>query len=68
MSEDESLWCGENRKYSARLADQMEHLFDRIIDAKAEVGRCLTPCRSTWYEQTPPKLFLSLIITKMIAL
>ena len=55
MTEDESLWCCDNIVHSEGLQNQMEHLFDRILDGKADVGPCLTPCRTTWYKSQSGK-------------
>ena len=50
LTEDQTNWCRSHINVSSHKSEQIKYFLEKLSFGKAQVGDCLSPCRTTWYD------------------
>ena len=48
MTKNSKLWCNHTLDVNEKVAKKMKSFLKRVIDDRADNGKCFTPCSFTW--------------------
>ena len=50
LTENQTRWCRNKINVSSQKSEEIKFFLEKLSFGKAQIGDCLSPCRTTWYE------------------